>query len=458
MAVPTNLTALTAIDLGSLPASTTLDVHDSGTTYTVWYAYTAGETETWVSAWAKGLGAYTATLTAWLGPASAPVAYRGIQSAANRSVQLEVTPGTTYYFKITPNAGHPNPAILEISVLRGSRYSVPRGAIAVNDDSEGFPLVFIDITTGLPINARTFPAGEAADTPPNGTVLAANAWDVELSLHDASMNVVGTLPYAGAAESFGFVRAHAATETFFVGDRSTGDVRTVNSVAVFGGTIFGTGADVTGLAANLDATLLYVANAALDQIEAWNLVTNSAAGAFVADPVGYFSTDLFALDDGTVLVNYAQSGLFATAQLVIHYSAGAAVLHTYTFDEADMRRPAGTPARIASDPDGPETFWIWTHHEGGVSKFRQIRISDGVTLQTVETVEFTGGASTAPDGSEVRFGHSFSCTFWVVREPIPDIDGPPPWLPPEVPARSRRSPCPRASRRRRWRPAGRRTI
>lgn len=53
MPAPPNTTALTAIDLGAFPASLTQDVHDAGTTYTVWYRFTAPADG--VVAWGKHL-------------------------------------------------------------------------------------------------------------------------------------------------------------------------------------------------------------------------------------------------------------------------------------------------------------------------------------------------------------------------------------------------------------------
>ncbi len=118
MAAPTNQTALTAIELGTLPASVVQDVHDAGTTYTVWYKVTALATDKVVSVWGSGNLAsfYAPTGVMYIGPAGAPVLYLGGFSAINKPYQSPVDSTVEYFFQFVTNGGNPNPAILSINV------------------------------------------------------------------------------------------------------------------------------------------------------------------------------------------------------------------------------------------------------------------------------------------------------------------------------------------------------
>ena len=49
--------------------------------------------------------------------------------------------------------------------------------------------------------------------------------------------------------------------------------------------------------------------------------------------------------------------------------------------------------RITRGIDEQSTFLLWTHHDGGVSRLRHIRISDGATLFTSPDIpEYGTGA------------------------------------------------------------------
>src|SRR5688572_6253734 len=114
MPAPTNTAATSAISLGTLPASVSQDVHFSGTTYEVWYTLTAPAGATVIGFFGFGdLSVYRPTTLVYTGPAASPVAYLGL-GAQNKPFQFPVTPGTEYFFKVTPNGGNPSPAILLI--------------------------------------------------------------------------------------------------------------------------------------------------------------------------------------------------------------------------------------------------------------------------------------------------------------------------------------------------------
>src|SRR5690349_12413845 len=109
MPAPTNISALTAIDVGAFPFTYTQRVDDAGLTYTVWVKFTPPVGAVVVSIYGFGdLTTYIPTLETFNGPASAPTAI-GI-NGINSPVQMLVTPGVEYFLQIVTNGGNPTPA------------------------------------------------------------------------------------------------------------------------------------------------------------------------------------------------------------------------------------------------------------------------------------------------------------------------------------------------------------
>src|SRR6266699_906565 len=97
MPAPTNISALTATPLVTLPATATQTVDFAGTTYTVWYSFIAPADCVVIGAFAFGdLTVYKPTIFPYSGPASAPVSVLGI-AAQNFPIQFPVTAEQTYY-------------------------------------------------------------------------------------------------------------------------------------------------------------------------------------------------------------------------------------------------------------------------------------------------------------------------------------------------------------------------
>jgi hypothetical protein len=167
---PTNTSFLTATELGSLPASTSQNVHDSGTTYEVFHKFTAPAGAVVVGVFARGdLSVYRPTVRVYVGPAASPIQILGI-AALNKALQFPVTPGLEYFIKSTPNAGNPTPAALQVDVEVAPNDAPQRGDALINDDSDGFAAVMISPTTGdIRRFVAPFPAGEAGDSLPDGT-------------------------------------------------------------------------------------------------------------------------------------------------------------------------------------------------------------------------------------------------------------------------------------------------
>jgi hypothetical protein len=132
---PTNTSAGTATDFGTLPYSGSQNAHDAGTTYTVWYKYTPA-TSQMISVFGFGdLVTYRPTITVFTGVGATPV---GI-GVTNKPVQVYVNSGSTYWFRFVPNGGNPTPAVLLLEAEAFVPEAIPSGAILVNDDTDGAP-------------------------------------------------------------------------------------------------------------------------------------------------------------------------------------------------------------------------------------------------------------------------------------------------------------------------------
>ena len=439
MPPPTNISALTATDLGSsLPVSTSQSgIHDAGTTETVWFKFTPTETGVF-GAWFFGdLVTYTPRTRTWLGPAAAPVAYVVDTGTthANKPVQVPCTAGVTYYFQIIPNAGNPTPATVTISLVAQPTDAVAEGDIAVNDDTTGFPLAIIDPSTGaIKRFFQPFPNGEAGDVLTSGVSLVADEDTNEVVLFDAEMAEITRLalnmPGLG-----GSIRTNQTTQRFWVAYTSgatrlvkpvtsTGTVGTAHTLTAIG--------NVTAIASNAAETVLYhtpsTAGAAIAQ---WDLVNDVALSDLVAGTANYAIFDLLVMADDTILA--CESNTVTSDVRVRRFDDTGAVLNTYSFGTANAF-PAGTRPRLAYAINDPVSFWIWRHPDAadeGLSVFENVTVSTGAVATTVESVEYETGVYNrdATATPEARFGNSFSCPFWIIRSsitpPFPDfVNGP----------------------------------
>jgi hypothetical protein len=96
-----------------------------------------------------------------------PTSLLSISGISNSPIQFLVTGGARYWLKVIPNGGNPSPANLTLTIYCAPNLSVPAGAIAVNDDSAGFPLVYASGTADYTVLKfqDDFPSGEAGDPP-----------------------------------------------------------------------------------------------------------------------------------------------------------------------------------------------------------------------------------------------------------------------------------------------------
>ena len=420
MPAPTNTTAGTATNIASLPASISQDVHDAGTTYEVWYKYIAGVTDKLIGLWGygDGLTPYTVRTRAYSDAGITLLVDTGT-GGVNKAIQVPVNYGTTYYFRFTPNAGNPTPAILKIEAEKAPSTAVINGDIFINDDTENFPGIVVDPSTGEVKNSfNSMPAGEGGDILEDGTILLADAWNGNLKLFDKNFNLLATI-----AIDIGFaisLRANHGQDLFYLGLATNPvTVKTVNNVGAIGGTTWTlTGnTNISGIAASNDGTTLYFANTPVaSAVERWNLGTDTALSNLAAGIASEFVSDILVLDDDTIVVlSYLSTGASCTAR---RYNAVGTLLSTYSIGAISL--PASTPPRLAYDTDLGDNFWVWTHRPSpntGMSRFLKIKVSDGSILATVDIIEYETGVynQTATLTPGARFGISFSCPFFLLR-------------------------------------------
>lgn len=427
MSAPINISAATATDIPTLPASIAQTVDDAGTTYTVWYKYTAVAGDVQIGLFGFGdLSTYTPRTEVWTGPPPtmlphpSGVSYLILIYATNKPVQFPVTPGTTYYFSFTTNAGNPAPAVLTIEIESFAQTATAVGMIAVNDDTAKFPLVLLDPATGDPARfINPFPNGEAGDVlASNGIMCIEDFANNEVVIFDEDFNEVARVTDGESPR----IRACQAGDIFYVGQQTNpvqyytiDETGTTTAPVVLTGTLY-----INSLAANNAETILYHSGDPGDAIHRWDIPGGAALSDLVAGISGYYVVDILVLSDDTIIALYADY-----ADVVVkHYNAAGATLHTYNFGADTF--PSGTFPRLAYAIDDPTTFWIWTHPTGadaGLSRFREVTVATGAFATDVTTTEYEHGTynRTATATPSARFGISFSCPFWIVRS-----GGPPP--------------------------------
>src|SRR3990172_3717594 len=397
MPAPTNTSAATATVIASLPASITQDVHDAGTTYAVWYKYTAVTGDNVIGLWGFGdLVTYTPTSQVFLGPASAPVSYLGGVGAQNKPIQFPVTPGVTYFFRFTTNAGNPTPAVLTLTIEAHTDQTAPEGSLAINDDTSGFPLAILSATADEIVLrfVQDVVAGEAGDILPSGLLLLADASVAgQLKPYDATYAEIATVTSTGQDD----VVTTNKLDTFYIVRTGSGGnnaiVTTVNTSGALGPTTWDLGTvGVIAACVNQAETILYYGKSGTNQpVKRWDLVLNAAMSDLVAGVdanTAFSAKDFLSFSDGSILVLYRNTT--TSSSYAKHYSAAGATLHTYTFTYA----LSSSTDRLAYHTD-ETAFWVWL--KGGaaataVPTILKIQISDGTVLVTRTFTYYSIGA------------------------------------------------------------------
>lgn len=410
MPAPTNISFATATDLGSLPASVMQTVDEAGTTYTVYYKFTAPVSAVVIGAW--GFGDLT-TYTPVIEPYDASEVSVLSVSLVNMPIQFPVTGGAQYYLKLIPNGGNPTPAVLTLNVQVAPNSAVPRGSIAVNDDTTGFPLALVPSTADNTVLkfVNGIASGEEGDTLESGIVLLNDNSNLELTLYAADYSVI-TGPVAVETGITG-IRTHTPTQKFYaITSQNPPRYVTVTDAGVISTPVPLTGSGITtarGVAVNNAETILYFAKSTLAApVQRWDIpgaaVLSDLAAAVGNSVIG----DIIVLADDTILVGYSLAGNFT----VLRYNAAGAVLNTYSMGAFVI-----SIARLATALDDPDSFWVMQNNTGGTQTWTNVLVSDGSTVtqhtgQLYGAGEYVGTATATP---RARFGTSPSCPFWITR-------------------------------------------
>ena len=421
---PTNIDFTTAIDIGtSLPYTTTQDVRDAGTNFTVYYKYTGqpGDSEIGVFGFGELSPGYQPRVRVYLGPAGAPTLYTAATHIGdvNKPIQVPVLEGQELFFEFISFTGNtPDPAVLNLSVVRAPDTAVAEGDIFVSDDSEDLPAVIIDGATGdIKRFINPFPAGEAGDILTDGTILHENLADGDFKLFDSDFNLVTTVAFTGVGTPK--IRTCNGGNCFYVGYPGLGGTQALAKRVANDGTIGSTigpfgSAGLNALAAKNDETILYYCQTRGGAIERWDIGGNVATTDLVAGITDHFVEDILYLDDDTIIALYFDPTTKST-QIKVYDTSGT-TLNTFNLGTSFT---ANTP-RLAYALDNPDSFWVWTHPSGansGKSVFTNILVSDGSTITTFTIREFESGAynGTATETPDAQFGPSFSCPFFILR-------------------------------------------
>lgn len=446
LAIPSAAIPAGAIDItGALPYSDATDLAVAGAiAFDRWYQRTAQNGEEVWGGWGFGVltGEADPTTSTWTGGGA--TSYLNI-NADNVPFQMPVVQGTTYYFRVRPDTDdRTSPSFpLTFSLLPSPQETVPLGSIAVNDDSEGFPLTLLSSVDGDDFHVldfvTPFPSGEAADVLDDGTVLVHDNANQRMVGFNASYVQQFSLSGYVDPSALGIVRTCRGTQRFWVLNEPGADIlaRYITSAGVEGPAhTLGVGSTVraqTLCVANDESVLYFSVGGGPNngKIQAFDLLTDTLMGDFAAAQSGYLISDLLCLSDGSIVALYSNSTTDHVQ--LIQYNAAGAILATVDLG-SDNQFPSGTPPRAAYSMDDPNTVWVWQHPASTpfVSLFREIRLSDGSTVRAVQSQEYEGGEYFADATSDpVRFGNSFSCPFWVATQGFtpPGPEPPTPFTP-----------------------------
>lgn len=421
MPPPPNTTSGTATDISGLfPYTASVTAHDSGTTYDLWYKFTA-TVSTMIGAWAFGgtVGSGYRPAAFIYGPNSPTMSI--LSGGNNRPVQFWVEAGSTYYIKFRTSSPTISPAVAAISILEFTQDHFSSGDIIVNDDTKDYPAAIFSSTTGdmLKYLPPGFASGESGAVLDDGTILLDESTDTTLILYDSDFNVIATLSGTPNYAEFGGITCNRTNRFYVTNSNKVWKITNVGVVVGIVANITTVAGTARSIAVSPDETILYYREyPGVDSsiIKRWDLVNDLPLSNLVAAPGGGYnlsSREILCLEDGTIIAAYVNPGV---SYYLKRYNADGTTANTYS---APGSYTITDPIRLAYAIDDPTSFWAWFEEDNtsGEAHFLNIKCSDGTILATATTQMYEVGDMLGAETATpyARFGHSESCPFLILR-------------------------------------------
>ncbi len=423
---PTNISFLTATDIGTLtgytPYTVTEDAWDGGGSVTqpLYFSYLPVTGDDMLEVYGYGNGTtYLPALRIYTGPASAPVQLDNNHAAISRPDQQDivtfVAAGQRVFFEFAKTGGNVNPSPLTVRIARGQKQTIINHDLYINDSSPGYPGIVMNPTTAIPKRySLNYPAGEGQETLQNGVIAVIDAFTAK-----------GPVLYNVASDGFTVRNTPTMPDANYIDGLSTNQIDTFWSTKQFGGGhsfavpitqdgVVGTPLDLGS--ANIDDAVPQADNSAVYAI-------NGSVVQKITNPGGVVTT--FTTVDATF--SFGNNLLMMTDDtLLVPYQKSAATAYIRRFNLAGVEQ-AGSPysltgvvgitlERIFADPADPSFFWIWWQ-TSILNHFQKYTVSDGSIAVDISRTKFVEGVSqTATVSADTVYsGADFSCVPIILR-------------------------------------------
>jgi len=401
MPIPPNTTSATAVVIPSIPYSNIqAGIHDAGTTYTVWYKYTADGTEGVVGEMFRGDGVtYIPDVNLYIDNDATLLG----NISANRMSQIPLLAGRTYFYEVVPNIGNPNPATLTVSLVKQPRLGAVANNIFIRAATIlpafttagylGLGAGVVDHTTGLIKDYHpVLPVGEAGDYLPTGEFFFA---DEKNSPFDKIRIYNPTLPLTQRAlvtyawhSSFPTIRTWREGAKVLVVDKGQAPTNPVeyftidrNGVRSAITPVTAGSYGCTAAAMNPAGTFVYMAGVGGSigaAIKKWDVVGGVFVADFAAGVANHIVTDILVMRTGEVVAMYWEN---ATDDIFVRvYDSTGATLRTYI---APIVNYTSTSPRMGYANNDSISFWLFLHQNDGFSRFIEVKLSDVSVLTNI---------------------------------------------------------------------------
>ena len=434
--IPPNLTAETAIEVLTLPYSTTQDVNFGGTTHTVWYKYITKKYEYNLGIDSRG------DATNWdpvceLYKDYPPVFVK--EMVNNGTAQTDIVGETTYYFKFRSNTGNrPDPCILTFGLVKGPNEFMPKGTvILINDDSPDYPGSFINNSGNVVGFRNGLVPGENGDVLKDGTLMLSDDYEDETVIYNPDMTV--RIRLSMRSDKIG--SDHNNTFYVFRSGDNTPTPGTITSISKTGTIInsWNTAINdryVANITGSTDGRYIYFQpyGGATD----WYIKRLDTTNGVISN----FSTTL---PPGATVLRFRTmfalegTGARAGSDVLVHMFNTTSGYEIIEYDDL------GVPTVVRSyvtvtDGDGnrllraytSDNIMLWTDapesEMGGPCfeykmRWRKVSIDTGDAIEDFRSVVYEGGRTDMADGCTASkdFGHAFSCPAIVPPQDIPAL-------------------------------------